>query len=620
MIAFPLVRPLSKAVQPAPTLSGNVKAGGLMQRDVPQRQQRGQTLQTSHPLAQDFIGDQGVSHHQEDPLARQQVQPASRRPQSQVPKQLSTSPLLPQRGAFAQSVSTEAPAKPRPQAQAAVPAYPRARELEHQRRLLQEMHQQQMQPRAAELREAPQTPRMQARKGTGPSVAKSPSRSVSPARPMRAPSTKAEMRPVPKPEMHPPPRRSKSPSTPPTQRAPREEAAKALVEPVTSLGGRAARSPAPSPSNCGPKEVRTRAPEQSVSPLLSISGRGPKTASAVRLEGSAPTTRQGSAKGTTSASGCSPRSQATCAVKAKPRPKASSKSVPRPVSPSPLDRPHSPAPRDLSPPAGRLPRKPPVPQQSRSQTPPKSGLASYLPGGQTALIALAAQKVKASTPLGPGRGDFADKVAALPSQASAGNQKVAQKSSEQSGRIYMGFRDGQGQRNGYGVMQVDDGTTYTGQWCGSKREGYGTLFFKGGVFEGQWLQGSAHGKGSIHFQNGDTFDGTYAHNKKSGHGVYTWAGGTRESGEYVEGQKDGVHLWRSASESWEVVYDKGALVATRRVDGGTEAQAPEEEADTSAQSKSASADAHVATEMEAPKVLDKAWPGSLQSYSQCHGE
>ncbi|CAE7730074.1 ARC3 [Symbiodinium pilosum] len=170
----------------------------------------------------------------------------------------------------------------------------------------------------------------------------------------------------------------------------------------------------------------------------------------------------------------------------------------------------------------------------------------------------------------------------------------------------MGFRDGQGQRSGYGVMQVGDGTTYTGQWCGSKREGYGTLFFKGGVFEGQWLQGSAHGKGAIHFQNGDTFEGTYAHNKKAGPGVYTWADGTKESGEYVAGQKDGTHLWCSGNESWEVVYEKGSLVATRRLESGPAQGA---EADAKLPPPPQSTQAPEEQENEAPRqVPDKARP------------
>ena len=76
--------------------------------------------------------------------------------------------------------------------------------------------------------------------------------------------------------------------------------------------------------------------------------------------------------------------------------------------------------------------------------------------------------------------------------------------------LYLGFRNGQGQRDGFGVMQLEDGPTYTGQWSGSKREGHGTLFFEGGVFEGQWLAGQAHGKGVVHFKNGDSFQGNYA--------------------------------------------------------------------------------------------------------------
>jgi len=151
---------------------------------------------------------------------------------------------------------------------------------------------------------------------------------------------------------------------------------------------------------------------------------------------------------------------------------------------------------------------------------------------------------------------FADKVTAL--------QPDKDQREGKDENLYVGFRNGHGQRDGFGVMQVKNGPTYTGQWSGSKREGHGTLFFDGGVFEGQWTAGNAHGKGAVHFKNGDTFQGNYANNKKCGHGVYKWADGTVESGDYLEGQKHGTHLWCKGSDAWQMTYDKGTLVATQR--------------------------------------------------------
>jgi len=129
---------------------------------------------------------------------------------------------------------------------------------------------------------------------------------------------------------------------------------------------------------------------------------------------------------------------------------------------------------------------------------------------------------------------------------------------------YMGFRNGEGEREGYGVMKAEDGTMYTGQWHCSRRHGHGTLFFNGGVFEGQWLRGNAHGEGIVHFKNGDVFRGAYSRNEKAGRGTYTWADGTTEVGQYLEGRKHGWHRWVQGDEAWDMLYANGTVAAARR--------------------------------------------------------
>jgi len=134
-------------------------------------------------------------------------------------------------------------------------------------------------------------------------------------------------------------------------------------------------------------------------------------------------------------------------------------------------------------------------------------------------------------------------------------------------RVYMGFRNVRGEREGYGVLRGQDGVIYAGQWVGGRRDGHGTLFFGGGVFEGQWSQGGAHGKGLVHFKNGDLFQGHYRSNKKCGQGAYHWADGAEEAGEYVDGQKHGWHKWRFGREEWDVLYARGVVAAAQRAAG-----------------------------------------------------
>ncbi|CAE7312369.1 MORN3 [Symbiodinium natans] len=636
--------------------------------------------QTSYPLAQHFLQQHGLNDQQEDPFARQTVQSTFKSGKTQTQaKQLSPShspvhsALQSQQDELLYSASTGQGMQGSPSlrtlaASTSAPAYPRARELEHQRRLLQERHD--------ELRAHPQgnlscTPRTQHRKGGGlvQNAAKAMSRSSS-AKAITAKGNNSRF-----PDSG-PPRSPSVPRSPGTNRPAHTAVIKDLgktavfVEPITA-GRRTPRSQTvqtvhPKP---GHKEARPRAVERSGSPFAGhraspVRSDRSAPAAAVRPARAAQPARPARPDGTKpvspsrGSSHSSPRSPRSPRSERSPQGLASNPRVNRQVQPKAKPTKikasdeslrgsgaAAPAERLLcglaqrtqqlqqrplgDPSPERLPRKPAVPlapRSPRSQTPPKkspaghagpaglAGLASYLPGGP-------AEPSKPSA-------DFADKVAALPLQP----DKTKKSEESQGGRVYMGFRDGKGQKSGYGVMQAD-GTTYTGQWCGSKREGYGTLFFKGGVFEGQWLQGNAHGRGAIHFQNGDTFEGTYAHNKKCGHGVYTWADGTNEAGEYLGGQKDGIHLWRSGSESWEVVYEKGTVVATRRVDtadaadtvdrSDTVTTAKEDVTDlrphrssdvpsvsaapTAAEARTAST-ARAGSEKETPRALDKARP------------
>lgn len=143
-----------------------------------------------------------------------------------------------------------------------------------------------------------------------------------------------------------------------------------------------------------------------------------------------------------------------------------------------------------------------------------------------------------------------------------------------TGRMYMGFRNERGQRDGYGVMHGRDGTTYAGQWAHEQREGQGALIFGGGVFEGQWVQGRVHGDGVVNFKNGDVFRGRYRWNQKHGRGVYRWADGAEEVGEYVEGKKHGWHSWRYRTEAWDILYEKGLVVAAESVPASKLAGSP----------------------------------------------
>ena len=136
-----------------------------------------------------------------------------------------------------------------------------------------------------------------------------------------------------------------------------------------------------------------------------------------------------------------------------------------------------------------------------------------------------------------------------------------------SGSSYRGVRDEAGVRDGWGMLNQKDGTTYAGQWVSGKRHGAGTLMFDGGIFEGQWARGEASGSGIVRFNNGDKFEGQYVSNRKHGFGIYSWADGATEEGQYFSGQKNDWHVWSRGASVWNLRYDGGSLVEALQVKG-----------------------------------------------------
>jgi len=131
------------------------------------------------------------------------------------------------------------------------------------------------------------------------------------------------------------------------------------------------------------------------------------------------------------------------------------------------------------------------------------------------------------------------------------------------GKLYMGFRNNDGGKEGFGIMRCTDGVIYNGQWKGDKRHGHGTLFFAGGVFEGQWVDGLTQGPGKIHHKCGDVFEGQYVDNKKCGHGIYRWKDGAVEEGEYKNNLKHGWHVLKRDDEIWDMQYVENGVVCAR---------------------------------------------------------
>merc|ERR1719161_1132614 len=128
---------------------------------------------------------------------------------------------------------------------------------------------------------------------------------------------------------------------------------------------------------------------------------------------------------------------------------------------------------------------------------------------------------------------------------------------EMNGSTYSGFWNARCERDGYGVLKGKDGSVYAWQWREDQRSGYGVLYWSEGVFEGEWRDGKAHGEGTVHFNNGDLFSGLYVRDQRQGPGIYYWESGCKESGDYQDGKKAGVHRWVGADgDVWILTYNR----------------------------------------------------------------
>jgi len=178
-----------------------------------------------------------------------------------------------------------------------------------------------------------------------------------------------------------------------------------------------------------------------------------------------------------------------------------------------------------------------------------------------------AKKIEESTPKEKAGAKAHHAHAASPIRSHAGHDPKLEKQLNELNNHYLGFRNPAGSREGFGVLRGRDGTTYSGQWNGGKRDGHGALFFDGGVFEGEWKDGNAQGFGNVYFKNGDHFGGPYDQNKKQGRGKYRWSDGAVEEGGYSRGVKSGWHVWKRGAEYWDLHYENGDVTAATR---GTE--------------------------------------------------
>lgn len=90
-------------------------------------------------------------------------------------------------------------------------------------------------------------------------------------------------------------------------------------------------------------------------------------------------------------------------------------------------------------------------------------------------------------------------------------------------------------------VKYDDGDVYKGHWNGDgKRDGLGVLKFADDtVYRGEFSAGMTSGYGVLAFSDGSKYEGQFSDGKYSGYGVFTAKDGMKYEGEFSDGKANG---------------------------------------------------------------------------------
>jgi len=103
-----------------------------------------------------------------------------------------------------------------------------------------------------------------------------------------------------------------------------------------------------------------------------------------------------------------------------------------------------------------------------------------------------------------------------------------------------------GFRTGKGTYFFQNGDKHVGTFKSGVREGYGTTYLSNGDrYQGNFRNGSYSGKGTYYYANGDKYEGMFANNIFHGYGIfYSLANnefkGGRFEGNYLNGEYSGI--------------------------------------------------------------------------------
>eukprot|EP00546_Thalassionema_frauenfeldii_P020876 CAMPEP_0178903642 /NCGR_PEP_ID=MMETSP0786-20121207/5266_1 /TAXON_ID=186022 /ORGANISM="Thalassionema frauenfeldii, Strain CCMP 1798" /LENGTH=853 /DNA_ID=CAMNT_0020575027 /DNA_START=141 /DNA_END=2702 /DNA_ORIENTATION=- len=117
------------------------------------------------------------------------------------------------------------------------------------------------------------------------------------------------------------------------------------------------------------------------------------------------------------------------------------------------------------------------------------------------------------------------------------------KSEKQCGK-YTGFLNMQNLPQGHGILRVDTGDVYEGEWENGQRHGQGVYtWYDGDLYTGPWREGKRHGHGVFVFSDGRLYDGEYNMGQREGQGMFVWPYGAKYEGSYYQDKRNGSGVY-----------------------------------------------------------------------------
>jgi len=131
--------------------------------------------------------------------------------------------------------------------------------------------------------------------------------------------------------------------------------------------------------------------------------------------------------------------------------------------------------------------------------------------------------------------------------------------------------------DGYGVLELADGSRYEGGFQTDKPHGYGVYkAADGSLYQGEIKQGLPHGTGYDVFADGEKYHGGFQEGQRHGEGILLLPSGDAYQGGFSDGRADGSGVFTDASGTvyrgtWSAGHAQGTFTVTKP-DGSQEEQ------------------------------------------------